>query len=74
MRVKRLTVRLPVRLKGTAHHDARRIGEAVAEALWKNGGQGGTITVPGHGQSGPALAVRVGAALPKARGGKGHGH
>ena len=73
MHIRRLTITLPARMKHTAHHDARAIAEAVAQALHANGGEVRDITVPGRGQSGLTLATRVGAALPKPRGGQGHG-
>jgi hypothetical protein len=73
MQIKRLTITLPARLKNTAHHDARAIAEAMAQALYNNGGQVSELTVLGHGQNGLALAQRVGAKLPKPKGGTGHG-
>ncbi len=73
MRVKRLKIILPPGLKDTAQHDARLIGEAVANALWENGGKAGPVTVSGLGQRGHVLAQRVGAALPRGKGGGGHG-
>lgn len=74
MRIRRLTIRLPQRMKDTAQHDARAIGEVVAQALWENGGQAATVNIPGQGQRGALLAQRVGAALPKGKvGGKGNG-
>lgn len=73
MQIKRLTIILPPRLKNTAHHDARSITEALAQALYNNGGQLSKLTVPGHGQNGLALAQRVGASLPKPKGVTDHG-
>ncbi len=73
MQIKRLTLSLPPRMKHSAHHDARTIAEALAQALYANGGQLSELTVPGHGQDALALAQRVGAALPKPKGGSGHG-
>ena len=78
MRIKRLTITLPPRMKHTAQHDARAIGEAMAQALYAGGGQVSEVTVPGHGQNGLALAQRVSAAIPKSngpktKGGSGHG-
>lgn len=74
MRIRRLQITLPARLRDTAHHDARAIAEAAAQALWENGGQAGTVTLAGQGQRGALLAQRVGLALPRGtRGGTGHG-
>ena len=74
MRIKRLRITLPARLKDTASHDARAIAEAAAQALWENGGQAATVTLAGQGQRGAALAQRVGLALPRgSKGGTGHG-
>ncbi len=73
MHIRRLTITLPARMKHGAHHEARAIGEAIAQALHANGGEARDIALPGHGQSGLTLAARVGAALPKPRGGQGHG-
>lgn len=73
MKIRRLTITLPSRLKHTAQHDARRIGEAVAEAVWNNGGKAEAVNLPGHGQEGYALSQRVGAALPRGKRGSGHG-
>jgi hypothetical protein len=71
MKIRRLTLTLPARMKATAHHDARTIAEAVANALHDNGGQTGPVTLPGHGHSSTVLASRAAAALPT--GGK-HGN
>lgn len=70
MKIRRITLALPARMKNTAHHDARAIAEAVARALHDNGGQSGPITLQGHGHSSAVLATRAAAAVPK--GGK-HG-
>lgn len=73
MRVKRLKIILPSHLKDTAQHDARLIGEAVANALWENGGEAGPVTINGLGQRGHVLAQRVGVALPRGKRGGSHG-
>ncbi len=73
MRIKRLTLTLPARMKDTAHHDARAIADAVARQVHKNGGQVAAVSLRGHGHTGSVLAQRVGAALPKGTGGHGHG-
>jgi hypothetical protein len=73
MQIKRLSLTLPPGMKHTAQHDARAIAEAVARALYDNGGQVSEVNISGHGQNGLALAQRVGAALPRPKGGNGHG-
>ena len=73
MRIRRLKIILPPRLKDTAQHDARLLGEAVAKALWDNGGEAGPVTVNALGQRGHVLAQRVSGALPRGKGGGGHG-
>lgn len=65
MRVRRLTLVLPARMKHTAHHDARAIAEALGRALHDNGGQSGPVRLPGHGHNATVLATRVAAALPR---------
>ncbi len=70
MKIRRLTLRLPARMKATAHHDARVIAEAVGKALYENGGQASPVQLNGHGQAGSVLATRAAASL--AKGGK-HG-
>ena len=65
MRIRRVTLTLPARMKGTAAHDARAIGEALGRALHDSGGETTSITLEGHGQSGSVLAVRVAAAGPR---------
>jgi hypothetical protein len=64
MKIRRLTLTLPARMKDTAHHDARAIAEAVAQGLHKNGGQTVPITLQGHGQTASVLATRAAAKLP----------
>ncbi len=65
MRLRRLTLTLPARMKDTAHHDARRIAEALARELHGRDAAPGRVTIAGHGQTGAALAQRVALALPK---------
>lgn len=64
MKIRRLTLTLPARMKHTAQHDARAIAEAVGAALHDNGGQTGPVTLHGQGQTGTVLAQRAAAALP----------
>ncbi|MCB1800550.1 MAG: hypothetical protein KDI82_02570 [Gammaproteobacteria bacterium] len=60
MRIRRMTLRLPARLRGTAEQDARRIAQAVAEQL--HGDQPGQlrVEVKTAGASGHGLAQAVG--------------
>lgn len=73
MRIRRLQITLPARMKDTAHHDARALAEAVAQATWKTGGIDAPVTLAGQGHSGALLAQRVGLALSKGKGGTGNG-
>ncbi|MBK0327771.1 hypothetical protein I5535_10750 [Rhodobacteraceae bacterium F11138] len=65
MRIHRLTLTLPARLKDTAHHDARRIAEALAQELHARDSAPDKIQISGQGQTGAVLAQRVALALPK---------
>lgn len=65
MRIRRLTLTLPPHLRDTAHHDARRIAEALAQQAHANGGCPETIRISGQGQTGAVLAQRVALAMPK---------
>jgi len=61
MRIRRLRLRLPPRLRATAEHDARLIANAAAEQL---AGQGGArpvqqLRLPGDGAPAHALAQRL---------------
>ena len=61
MRIRRLRLRLPPRLRATAQHDARLIANAVAEQL---AGQSGAppvrqLRLSGDGAPAQALAQRV---------------
>lgn len=60
MRIRRMTIRLPARLRGTAEHDARRIAQAVAERMGGDLPQRMSVDVKGQGASGHALAQAVG--------------
>lgn len=74
MRIRRIQITLPARLKDSAQHEARAIAGAAAQALWDNGGQAAPVTLAGQGQRGALLAQRVALALPRApKGGSGHG-
>ncbi len=65
MRIRRLTLALPARLKDTAHHDARLIAEALARELHSRDTVPDRVQIAGHGQTGAVLAQRVALALPK---------
>ena len=60
MRIRRLTVRLPARLRGTAEHEARRIAQAVAERLDGEQPKQLRVDVSAPGASGHGLADAVG--------------
>ncbi|WP_111431114.1 hypothetical protein [Rhodobacteraceae bacterium DSL-40] len=65
MRIRRMTLVLPFRLRHMAEHEARRIaGEAAAE-LVKGGAATGhvRVDVQGRGLSGPALSGAVARSL-----------
>ena len=72
VRIRRIRLVLPARMKATAVHDARAIAEAAGEALAGAApGEGpGRIEVPGRGLTGAVLAGQVGLAL---KGGGRHG-
>jgi hypothetical protein len=72
MRVKRMVLILPPRLRSVAEHEARRIAQESAAGLAL--GPGGTslrIDVPGRGLSGHALSAAVGQAMAAKTGGRG---
>ena len=59
MRIKRLRLVLPARMKDTAHHDARQIAERLAERVYQTGSNQREITLSGQGQTAAMLGVRV---------------
>ena len=66
MRIRRLTLTLPARMRGTAGYDARAIAEALGRALAERGAAPGPITLDGLGQAAPVLSQRIAqAAGPK---------
>ena len=65
MNIRRLTVTLPAHMKDSAQHDVRQIAQALAQALYANGGQASNVTLEGHGQNAALLAQRVAAAISK---------
>ena len=73
MRVRRMTVVLPARLRGVAEHEARRIAEEAAASLGAGAAAGGhvRIEVAGSWRSGPALSGAVSRALAARTGGRG---
>lgn len=73
MRVKRMTITLPPRLRHLAEHEARLIAQQAAEQLARGGGQGGNIQVelPGNGLSGHSLAHSVARGIGSKIGGRG---
>ena len=71
MRVRRMTLVLPARLRGMAEHEARRIAEEAAARLGDSTGGPMPIEVAGNGLSGHALAGAVGRAVAARTGGRG---
>lgn len=67
MRIRRMTIRLPARLRGTAEQDARRIAQAVAEQLQGDQPKRLSIDVSAQGASGHALAQVVGRSVSALR-------
>lgn len=63
MRLRKLSLTLPSHLAGTAHHDARAIGEALARELAKGAAPSSQITVTG--QTGAQIAQNVAAQMPR---------
>lgn len=59
MKIKRLRLVLPARMKHTAHHDARLIAERLAERLHQTGSDQREITLSGQGQDAATLGLRV---------------
>lgn len=67
MLIRRITLRLPAHLRHTAGPEARLLAEALATHLHATGATAPQVAVslPAQGQSGPVLAARLAAALPK---------
>lgn len=65
MRISRIRIALPPRLRSSAEFDARAIAEAAAEALHASASADirHTVTLPGQQRSGDALAQAVGQQL-----------
>ncbi len=70
VRIRRIRLVLPARMKATAMHDARAIAEAAGEALAKGGPGPRHASAPRRGLTGTVLAGQVGQAL---KGGGRHG-
>lgn len=70
MKIKRLRLVLPARMKHTAHHDTRLIAERLAERLHQTGSDQREVTLAGHGQDAATLGLRVSHAIR----GKGDSH
>jgi len=70
MRIKRLTLRLPARLRHSAHLDARRIAQAIAEQINTESDVSQlTIEVSGDGQQSSELAYQAGQQAAQKTGG-----
>lgn len=59
MKIKRVRLVLPARMKHTAHHDARVIAERLAERLHQTGSDQRQISVTGLGQDAATLGLRI---------------
>ncbi len=66
MRIRRIRLVLPARMKPRAGADARLIAEAAAEALANGGAVNGPLIVPGAGRTGAALATEISARIATA--------
>lgn len=64
MRIRRLTIQLPARLRGSAEQEARRIAQELAERLSSDAPKRISVEVGGQGMSGHALAQAVGSRIP----------
>ena len=71
MKIRRIRLVLPARMKGHAAADARQIAEAVGEALANRGAVSGPLVIPGAGRNGVALAMETSARIAAAGGPKG---
>ena len=69
MRIRRMTVVMPARLRHAAAHEARRIAQAAAEQLSHGAPSRMQVEIEGRGRSGHGLAASV--ARGVARQGKG---
>ena len=70
MKIRRLRIILPARMKHTAHHDARLIAERLATRLYQTGSDQREFTVTGNGQSANTLGLHLSQAVR----GKGGSH
>ena len=59
MRIRRLRITLPTRMKHTAHHDARLIAERLATRLHQTGSDQREFTVTAEGQSANTLGLHL---------------
>jgi len=66
MRIRRIRLVLPARMKPRAGAEARLIAEAAAEALSNGGAVNGPLIVQGAGRSGATLATEVSARIATA--------
>jgi hypothetical protein len=70
MRVRRMTLVLPARLRGMAEHEARRIAQEAAAWLGYSSRGSMRFEVAGKGLSGHALSGAVGRAVGARTGGR----
>lgn len=71
MHIRRLTIRMPARLRRSAEHDARAIAQALAEQIGDNTPRRVVVDVDGRGATGQQLAGLAGQRLATLCRGKG---
>ena len=72
MRIKRMTILLPPRLRHVAQHEARRIAEAAAQQIGAGTVPANVrVELPGQGLSGHALSQTVARGVAGKAGGHG---
>ncbi|MEM7271370.1 MAG: hypothetical protein AAF401_19215 [Pseudomonadota bacterium] len=71
MRIKRITVTLPPRLRHVAEREARLIAQQAAEQLGDNAPSHISVEMPSHGGAGHGLATQIGGRIgATAKGGR----
>lgn len=60
MIIRRISLKLPASMRGTAEHDARAIAEALATGLTQRGAASKiSLAMPAQGRSGPVLGAAL---------------
>lgn len=70
MHIRRLTLTLPARMRGTAERDARLIAQGIAERLGPDAAPNLTLTLQGSGAPGHAVAQQVATRIGSKTGGQ----